>query len=177
MWPIALIIGGAENALAEYAAACELVRLEAGNDAAVFAVNDMIAAFPRLVDHAVTLHPAKIMEWLRPRHNAGLAPPLRAWCHRDGQRHFTDWSPDWGGSSGLFAVKIARELDFRRIILCGVPMTVEGGHFRRGQRWPAAFGFRPAWERHAGELRPYVRSMSGWTRELLGAPGTHWAGA
>ena len=176
-WPIALVIGGAETAFAEATAVCELAGFEASPANAVFAVNDMIAAYPHVVDHAVTLHPHKLMGWLRERHKAGFAPPLRSWCHRNKQAHFTDWSADWGGSSGLLAVKIARELGFNRIILCGVPMTVQGGHFRRHQRWVSAFGFRPAWERHAAELRPYVRSMSGWTREIFGAPpGAHWLG-
>jgi hypothetical protein len=176
MWPVAFIVGGAECALADYAAAFELLGIEASNDVAAFAVNDMIAAFPRLVDHAVTLHPDKLLGWLRERHNAGREPPLRVWCNRNGIKRFTDWTPDWGGSAGLFATKIARELDFRRIVLCGVPMTVNGGHFRRRMPWPACGGFRPAWERHAAELRPYVRSMSGWTAELFGMPGRHWLG-
>jgi len=186
MSPVALIIGGAEGAFGEFYAASILCGEVAPLASDVFAVNDMIAAFPHIIDHAVTLHPGKLIAWLRERHKAweergqgacaNFTPPLRSWCHREGVRHFTDWSPDWGGSSGLFAVKVARELGYRRVILCGVPMTVEGGHFRRRQRWAACHGFRPAWERHAGELRPYLRSMSGWTRELFGAPGPGWLG-
>jgi hypothetical protein len=175
---VAIVIGGGADVLAEYAAVRELIpacdfmwhndRLD------YFVCNDMIAQFPEPIDHAVTLHPGKLRGWLRERRDRIGTVPVRTWCHRGNVVGFTDSTPDWGGSSGLFAVKIAREQGHERIILAGVPMTVEGSHFRRRERWAAAHGFRPAWQRRADELAPFVRSLSGWTQEIFGAPDQAW---
>jgi hypothetical protein len=176
---VAVVIGGAECVHRDYAAlralipACDFMwhndRLN------YFVCNDMIAEFAQPIDHAVTLHPHKLRGWLRERRARHGLDVARAWCHRQNVVGFTGYATDWHGSSGLFAVKIAREeLRHDRIILCGVPMTVQGGHFRRRQRWVACHGFRPAWERRLPELRPFVRSMSGWTLEILGAPDRAW---
>jgi hypothetical protein len=171
VFSVALVVGGAAGVRDECEQALRSCH-EAGRFGVVaFVCNDMIAEYPYLIAHAVTLHPPKMRAWLRERvARFGGLLPLRLWCPRGNVLGFTDSTPDWGGSSGLFAVKIARELGHDRIILAGVPMTVEGAHFRRRQRWAAAHGFRPAWQRRVGELAPFVRSMSGWTREIFGAP-------
>jgi hypothetical protein len=176
MRSVAIIVGGAAGAYEEAVAATRacsrfIPPLLGVED---FVCNDMIAEWPWLIAHAVTLHPHKMPGWLRERRARELPAPERLWCHRGSVAGFTDWTRDWAGSSGLFAVKIARELGHERVILAGVPMTVQGGHFRRRQRWTAAFGFRPAWERRRAELAPYVRSMSGWTQEIFGAPDRAW---
>jgi hypothetical protein len=80
------------------------------------------------------------------------------------------------GSSGLFAVEIALRLGYERLVLCGIPLTgrttiQENGEeerLRKGQ--PFIASFRDAWVRDFELLSPHVRSMSGWTRELLGGP-------
>lgn len=78
------------------------------------------------------------------------------------------------GSSGLYAVRVARELkNCTRIVLAGVPMTVEPHDFG-GAPWKAARTFQQAWKQSKDQIKPYVRSMSGWTRDLLGAPTPEW---
>lgn len=82
------------------------------------------------------------------------------------------------GSSAWCAVRMAKMMGFEEIILCGVPM----------QRLPYA-NKQPAWYFQSGRTNaldqfkkaiaedtahhPGVCSMSGWTREILGAPA--WA--
>jgi hypothetical protein len=70
----------------------------------------------------------------------------------------------YSGSSALLGVKIALRLGYRKIILAGVPLN-EGhyAHFQIGWTWIADLL----------KCCP-VRSMSGFTRELLGAPTEEW---
>jgi len=169
---VALCVGGGNDPLAEYEAARRMC-VAYGKTWQTFVCNDTIAIFPDPIDHAVTLHPDKFPGWMRHRLNANLNDPPRKWAHRS-YIGFTDWTKDWQGSSGLFMVKIARELGYTHIIGCGIPMTVEGGHITRKMRWNAAHGFQRGWNSRWDTLRPYVRSMSGWTRENLGYPTGGW---
>jgi len=168
---IALAVGGAENVLDEYERMRELCRA-AGKSWTTLVCNDTIPIFPDHIDHAVTLHPDKMYLWISNRKKAGFDDVGATWCHRP-YRNFTNDTRDWGGSSGLLCVKIARTLKLR-VIMCGIPMTVEGNHVLRKKHWQAAHGFRRGWSRHAPELKPFVRSPSGWTNELFGAPTEEW---
>lgn len=74
------------------------------------------------------------------------------------------------GSSGLFAVKVALiDLGYEDVVLCGVPMTATP-HFDDNVPWPEVDLFKLGWEQALPQIDGRVRSMSGWTRELLGAP-------
>ena len=187
MRDVALIIGGSEAVWDEYMKAAELCVL-ASKEFEIFCCNDMIAEYPREIDHAVTLHPPKFEMWRTARKRAGYPPLTRVWGHRklmiikgpNGSRESiawgaTDQSDDLGGSVGLLATKIAYELGYRKIILCGVPMTCEAGHFTRKTRWLAAHGFRKGWTRpQVMKWGPSLRSMSGWTAERFGMPTVEW---
>lgn len=78
------------------------------------------------------------------------------------------------GSSGLFAVRVALELGFDRIVLCGVPMQKEQGRLDGIVRWSGAEAFKKGWQQALPHLRDTTRSMSGWTKQLLGAPTAEW---
>jgi hypothetical protein len=170
---VALVVGGGGDPLSEYEAAkalCDSVQKSICN----IVCNDMIALFPHAVDHAVTLHPDKLYGWIQLREKFGNPMPLRrVWAHRGGPG-VTDSTRDWQGSSGLFMTKIALETGYTKIILCGVPMTVEAHHIVRHQPWNAAPGFMRGWDRRLAQVRPYARSMSGWTLEKLGEPTLEW---
>lgn len=169
---VAICVGGSTDCLSEYLRAKELC-LEAGKPWMTFVCNDTITIFPDHIDNAVTLHPDKMPLWLDRRRKQNLDAPGLTWCHRPSRGIDRD-TKDWGGSSGLIMVKIARESGFTHVIVCGVPMTVEDGHILRKVRWLAAHGFRRGWQRHTVELKPFVRSYSGWTNELFGAPERVW---
>lgn len=172
---VALCVGGGNDPLAEYELAHAMCKA-AGKTVANFVCNDTLGVFPGIVHHGCTLHPDKWQHWRTQRQQAGHPDVLRLWAHRP-YTNFTNWTKDWQGSSGLFMVKVARELGYTHIILCGIPMTVEGEHFLRKTRWNAAYGFQKGWDRIRGILRPFVRSMSGWTEAFYGRPDEAWLAA
>jgi SAM-dependent methyltransferase len=168
---VALIAGGAANVLEELDAALALCR-EAGEDPTIIAVNDAIPLVPGPIV-AATLHPPRVPGWLNDREKARNDPPSQVWSHfkaTGNPCHVTHTTRDWNGSSGLFAVAAALLRGHRRIILCGVPMTPDGGHVVRGRNWSEALRYRKGWEEHWQEIKDAVRSMSGWTMERLGKP-------
>lgn len=169
---IALLVGGGGDPLSEYVAArlmCEALDLKV----TTFVCNDSIHLFPDKIDHAVTLHPDKMSVWLERRRRNGFEIPTSLWAHRS-YPHFTAWTKDWQGSSGLFMVKIARELGFTKILLCGIPMSEEADHITRHVPWHHCQGFMRGWRRWEHHIKPHVRSMSGWTQETFGAPDDEW---
>ena len=91
------------------------------------------------------------------------------------------------GSSGLFAAKYALEdLGFDRGVLCGIPMEMSQAHFFNSHPWNGAKSHVAGWLKkpwsppQKGQkaeppiplpaIKGRLRSMSGWTRELLGSP-------
>lgn len=96
---------------------------------------------------------------------AGLTPDLIA-------SHYCFPGQPKSGSSGLFAAKVALiDLGFDRAVLCGIPMN-GAPHFFGGDPWKPYEGFRRSWLEVPEEYRARMRSMSGWTRILLGPPET-----
>lgn len=169
---IAIVLCGGGDPFGELRAARELIE-RAGKVAAIFAGNDMIEMCPDDIAHACSLHPEKLPGWTSRRRANGFNSPEKVWGHRNYQ-HVTHWTRDWAGSTGLFCVKVAREVGYSHVVCCGVPMTVEAHHFVRHRPWNAALGFQRGWNAHLKDLRPYVRSFSGWTLQQLGAPTVEW---
>jgi hypothetical protein len=172
---IGIVVGGAEDVLAEYEKAKDMCAA-AGKNFTTLVTNDMIEHFTDCCDHAVTLHArVKLPLWLKARAKKGLPVPARVWAQK-AEPLVTDASREWGqGSVGLFAVKIALlELKLSQVLLCGVPMTVEAGHFRRQRPWKDAGVFRREWLARKDEIASCVRSFSGWTAGLLGTPTTEF---
>lgn len=170
---IALIVGGSERALEEYNSALKLTK---GHSTTVFAINDMISELLGFsADYGVTMHPEKLPAWQRIRANTGWLP-LPIIAHKRA-RGVVATLPACSGSSGLFAVHAARAGGATRIVLCGVGMDGQDGHFRRHKPWAAAGVYWPAWEREADALRPYVRSFGGRTADLFGRPSRAWLNA
>jgi len=69
----------------------------------------------------------------------------------------------YSGSSTLLGVKVALRFGYRKIILCGSPLDD-----------PKYVQFRPGWLFVQDMIRDTVRSMSGWTRTILGEPTEEW---
>lgn len=89
--------------------------------------------------------------------------------------------PNGGGSSSLFATRIALELGYERVVLAGVPLegqaTLVDADGTEFVEEPSALGFgvyRRGWEKARDEIGEHVRSMSGWTRETFGEPTAEW---
>lgn len=165
-------------------AACVLNDLEAAREISSFhdviAVKHAAAAYSGRLIAMVSLHPEKLGATLLERKRQGFDMGFKVWCHSaSGQRgrptgrvdHVLP--EDWGGSSGLFAVQVARHLGYERIVLAGIP--IDGtAHFNSPDPMEKHERYRSAWLARRGEIAAYVRSMSGWTASVLGRPDAEW---
>lgn len=138
-----------------------------------------------LIHHWVTLHPEHMEGWLDARLAHGLQHPSEAtfWCPSacdpvdvPGVKwEQIEHDPDGigSGSTGLFAVRVAKSRGMGRIVLAGIPMD-HSARWDRSDPWLERDAFVGAWDRSLDSLRGSVVSMSGWTREKLGAPVSEW---
>lgn len=153
----------------------------------VVACNEAGLEWPGALDAWVSLHPRFLVQkkWLAMRAAKGFPAAAAIYCHQNGKEplpsgmiktalELPGQRDMQSGSSGLLAAKVALvDLGFDRIVLCGVPMNpvphLHGRTTWLGPRSPVE-GFRRAWLDLTPEIRARMRSMSGWTRVLLGAP-------
>jgi len=87
-------------------------------------------------------------------------------------------------SSGIYGAKVALDDGHDRVVLAGIPMTKDAGHFLprtknvagdiRGPVWLQRDSFTPGFELAKPHLLGKVRSMSGLTKEILGYPTIEW---
>lgn len=164
---ITVVLGGAAGAWDELVAASRIAPVRY-----IFAVNDAAMHYPGRLDVFVTLHPEKLSGWLGARRTAGLPEPGAVIAHAPHALVTEVVDYQWpeqrlSGSSGLFATKVALERTTLPVVLCGVPMDASRAHFFNDQPWTDVDQFRAAWL--SVKLRlARVRSMSGWTADLLG---------
>lgn len=165
----AIVCGSAETLFSDLDEAVEL--RPSHTIIAVNAAAEVVAA-----DHLFTLHPEKMEVWRErqfqltgrwaPTHSAPRPRPnvdIDFWWESAGGK----------GTSGWGAAKMAQAMGYDEIILCGVPMDAMPYQHRGPAKafmapavldiYRRAIASETAW--HAK-----VRSMSGWTRQLLGAP-------
>jgi len=142
----------------------------------IMAVNDVGQHIHQFIRHWATLHPEYMPGWhaYRYGHNYGARGHVYTHSTKIAAAIQFVWDlPLAGGSSGLFAAKIALLMGYEEIVLAGMPMD-GSGHF-----------FDPPWLDHSGLGRAdlieweqarevvfggRVRSLSGKTREILGGP-------
>lgn len=178
----ALVLGGGNCVWDDVAAALDL-----GEFDGVLACNDVGAVWPGDLDAWVSLHTDKMGVWTERRAKAGHAPALAIYGQaqtrgRDAPRadHTVEFKfpgQSHTGSSGLFALKVALiDLGFDKAVLCGVPMHADERHFFDIRPWRGALSHRQGWKEALPVIRDQARSMSGWTREILGAPDEEWLG-
>jgi hypothetical protein len=169
---VALALGGAASVREEALEAYELLGREFD---LVVACNDIGQEWGGKFTHWCSLHPDKFHKWEMQRQANGLSGDYQVHFHRqDGARQHKI-THDWGGSSGLLCVKVALECGAQRVICAGIPMTVSP-HYHSSKNWRFATHHQRGWRAHLEQLRPFVRSMSGWTRDELGAPTKQWLG-
>ena len=172
----ALILGGGELVWDEVLAWEELYGRQW--DGVVVAANDVGSHWPRALDHWVTLHPDKMVQWRKQRAAYRFSEDYETWGR---QRHHVDHTvrPWAGGARGMLAIQVAHILGCRRAILCGIPMT-PSPHFTEsiihasGRPWKSVAGHWRAWNAHLDKMAGWVRSMSGRTQEILGTPTLAW---
>lgn len=178
-----LIVGRARGALDEYRAAQALADFDA-----VVVVGKMGEVFPDPIDYWVSFHANLFDRWAAKRAARGLPPACNFWgaTYRGRPLDNTECAPltcipSTGGSSGFLAVEGALGLLApSHVVLAGIPMVAEAGHepdtceeSERQAPWAEAAVYWATWEAAAPTLGR-VRSMSGRTRALLGAPTREW---
>lgn len=146
------------------------------------ACNDIGCLWPHHLDAWCTLHPEKMANWRRRREENGH-PRAVEHIGRNGRQpgalDRTIHHPFGNGSSGLLSVAVALHLGATRVVLCGVPMTrtpyFDGSvEHTTGHTFSGANAHWKKWQFHAAELDGRVKSMSGRTQNLLGAPTLEW---
>lgn len=180
----ALVLGGAAS-LAE-----DVSRYDGPVDGVV-ACNDAGYWWAGELDAWVSLHPEYLMskDWYDERQRRGYPAPKRCLTHHEGLNNLSKRAPGGlpveirstsfgftdhcvSGSSGLLAAKVALvDLGFDHAVLCGIPLDT-APHFwdPKKERWSPGPLFRQAWLGIPENYRNRMRSMSGWTRILLGSP-------
>jgi len=180
----ALVIGGAACIWTDAEAALDLCEFDA-----VIAVNDVGAAWPGPLAAWVSYHQDNFPRWIEQREANGF-PKAETWGHDTwlkkyptrpvyADRTVVSTFPDQrdSGSSGLFAVKVALiDFGFEQVVCAGVPMDPQNAHFFNNHAWRGAIHLRRGWDQAMPHIRGRVRSVSGWTRKLLGAPTPEWLG-
>lgn len=173
---IALCIGGARCVWDDLRAAKALM---GDRPYLVIACNYAGARYPERLDGWASLHPEMVALWRRKR--ARIAPDkVRTFSPK---RH-----PDapgiktvrdrFHGSSGLYMAQVAiQQFKASGVILCGVPMDNEAGHIAIPGRWEGAGRYRTGFEAAVPVFGSRLRSMGGWTADLLGRPDPEWIDA
>lgn len=171
---VAIVLGGAACLHEDMGAAFSLFKPDV-----VVAVKDIGISYER-VDHWCSYHPERFPKEIARRRAAGFPDPLYLWTYdriavrpKVGIEYRT--VPHRGGSSGFMGMAVAC-IVADRAVLCGVPMDPTQKHFSRPKKhgWPEAMYYRRVWSEHYDAYRHKVRSMSGWTREIFGAPTKEW---
>lgn len=124
-------------------------------------------AWDGIPDFVATNHPEDIPEI---RRRFGNGPRIIGPEAHHGVDIVEPYSPqrERSGSSAITGVLAGIRMGYERIILCGIPLT---GNAPEGNPYEA---FRLGWEDKKDELVGRVKSMSGWTRNLLGSPPEQW---
>jgi hypothetical protein len=174
----ALVLGDARSVHEDAARALALFTPDA-----IAATNNIGIQWEGRLDYWFTLHVEACTDWvgineaLRQRTLHGRNRP-QIWSHRS-KRHAQSppvdrVTDDWGGSTGLLCVKALIEEGFTRIVLAGIPMAQDGGHFYDRRKWSESDRYHPAWQRNLAAIRDVTRSVSGWTAHILGQPTIEW---
>lgn len=165
---IALCIGGARNAWADYDRAAAMV-----GPHIVIVCNFSGLKHRGRIDAWVTLHPDRLEGWKAERAERGLNTDYRTFAHEAGGGAEVV-AQRWDGSSGLYMAQVAiEELGATGAILCGVPMQAEAGHIEVAGPWVVRDRYRKGFEAAKAD-GANIRSVSGWTAELFGEPDAVW---
>lgn len=145
-------------------------------------VNKLVETFPGDIEHCYSNEPGILRKYIgarRQEYTREFSGPLHTHSCNGGMK----WRWPWGGhgTSGLGAVLVAVGLGYDRIVLCGLPLD-DGPHngephwracrFATSEAAPSGTsGINSHWKRARDmAFDDKVKSMSGRTRDWLGAP-------
>lgn len=147
----------------------------------VCCINDIGVDYIGDIDYWVSYHADKLVIWVNKRKKLGLTPARELWTGNVRTRFLPaniKKFKNTGGSSGLLATRLLLdESDATHIILCGVPLNPDMPHYHNAknrQPWKDGRTYQKHWIEQKASLSKRVKSMSGWTAELLGTPTRKW---
>jgi hypothetical protein len=174
----ALVFGRAVGVWDEVGAARAL-----GHFDVVIGIGSAVLDFPEPIDAWVSYHHLFFPDWYAKRATKGHPPAKSYWSsrHKASPRMMhpapgfnVKFVEQEGGSSGLIAVIVAlKGFLVDRVVLAGVPMSVSP-QYDTGKVWTEAKHHRKPWLTAFPKLLGRVKSMSGWTQDLLGTPSANW---
>jgi hypothetical protein len=132
------------------------------------------------LDAWVSLHPERFERELAVRRGRRWPMPDRTYGHRAAPGVTHVFEHRWpgqkiSGSSGHYALRIAiEEYGCDRCVLCGIPMDKSLGRIDGKDHWSGAKSFLEGWRESLPFYKDKTRSMSGWTKQLLGEPTLEW---
>lgn len=171
---IALCLGGAPSVWDDLKRAEKLL---GARERIIIACNDTIPAYEGHLDAVATHHPEKLADWRAARAKAGLNTEYRVFVAGPWpQMPDAEYQPPvWDGTSGLFCAQVAiLTLGCAGAIVCGVPLDAKAGHIARPGEWTDGRRYRSGWRTAMTTAGGRLRSMCGWTRDVLGAPTDAW---
>lgn len=182
-----LILGGGRCVWGDYEKARIFFDLTGYNNGSyeIMCVNDIATQFKaEPIHHAVSLHKGILSAVMPMRKEKAMFERVLRHSNADASNVDVNWAiSNVGGTSGLFAVKIALVMGYMKIILCGIPMDCSGHYFdpvdselNQAAQFKDKSVLSP-WRDAAqvDEFRERVRSMSGRTAGFLGEPTQEWA--
>jgi hypothetical protein len=175
-----LILGGGKCLWEDY-----LKFKELGGSYRIMAVNDIACQFKaEPIMHAISLHRGILPAIRLMRREKSMLEHVFTHCHKSGPGIDNVWNiHNVGGTSGLFAIKVAMCLGHTKIVVAGVPMDGSGHYFdplnanennttrfdgKSSQRVWSMFRTNNS---IAGDR---VRSMSGHSKTVFGEPTIEW---
>jgi len=172
---IALVLGGARCVWDDARATLALI---GDRPHMIVATNQAGTRYPGELDAWTSLHPDLFANALPRRLNAGLNRPLLyAPAKHSDTPGIKPVAPRWDGSSALYAAQIAlKQMKAKRVILCGCPLDSDAGHIAIPGPWGDPDRYRAGFVEALPEIEHTVRSMGGWTADLLGGPSEDWLG-
>ncbi len=180
----ALVVGCANNVWADVKAAQELTKFDR-----VYCVKLAGVHWPEDDFTWCTLHPEFMDKYESERASLGLpkgyeiVAPMSNEVGQHGQKGninrritYRYEGMNSSASSGIYAAKIALGDGYSKVILAGVPLDGKLGHFTRGKPWAQVDSFNNGFNKSVPHMMGKVKSMSGKTRDVLGAPTKEWLG-
>lgn len=170
-----LVLGGAQNVYEDANKAIKLL----GEPDVVVAVKDIWIEYPK-VDHVATYHVDRISRELERRRALGYPDPQCVWTYRSVRVMRLQLPLKTlrvnGGSSGLLGALVGIEVA-DKAVLAGIPLDASMPHFhnrKHGKPWKDAVIYQKHWRAVLNRMLGRVKSMSGYTQELLGEPTKEW---
>lgn len=133
---------------------------------------DALEVLPVTLKYVVTNHPEDMMFIKQYRQRKYKKGGFKILSSEDTVKADIILSPPYEGppgSSSITGVLMALKFGYKKIILCGCPLS--GISPSVGCRYES---FRDGWTYHLDKFLGKVKSTSGWTQFVLGAPTQEW---